>query len=188
MKTCKSCKEKFEVKYFNQKYCMIKDECIKAFYQENKEKKQSKAEKEARKEKKEAKVNMMTHKDYLKLLQVVFNTFIRLRDKDLPCISCGKTKAEEFHAGHYIATTYQYLRFNENNCHKQCSKCNTHLRGNSIPYRIELINRIGLPEVEKLESERHLPLKITIPEIQGQIKLYKLKIKELKNNTCSLNN
>ena len=28
-------------------------------------------------------------------------------------------------AGHYWATTYSYLRFNEDNVHKQCSKnCN----------------------------------------------------------------
>jgi hypothetical protein len=170
---CKNCKDKFVVKYFLQKYCMDKDECIKAFIQDKKGN-------EIKEKISKMKENLISHKDYIKIFQTVFNTFIRLRDKDKPCISCGVYKCEEFHAGHYIASTYQYLRFNELNVHKQCSKCNTHLRGNLIPYRIELINRIGLNEVENLENNRHQVLQITIPEIKEQIKKYKVQIKSLQ--------
>ena len=131
-------------------------------------------------EKKAIKEKLLTHKDYIKLLQVVFNTYIRLRDSELPCISCGVYQCEEFHAGHYVATTYQYHRFNELNVWKQCSRCNTHLRGNLIPYRIELINRIGLKGVEEIENTRHKTLEITIPEIKEQITKYKQLIKQLK--------
>jgi len=125
------------------------------------------------------KIALKSHKDYIQDLQKVFNTYIRKRDELKPCVSCGVFKAEEFHAGHYIATTYQYLRFNELNVWKQCSKCNTHLRGNSIPYRMELINRIGIEAVEKLEHDRNKLFKITIPEIKKLIEYYKLKIKSL---------
>lgn len=152
---------------------MEKDECVKAFYLSSKEKllcEKVKVMKEG----------LLTHKDYIKLLQTVFNTYIRKRDKDLPCVSCGTLKAEEFHAGHYIASTFQYLRFNEFNVWKQCSRCNTHLRGNSIPYRIELINRIGLQEVERLENERHLKFDKSIPELKELIKIYREKVKQLK--------
>ena len=152
---------------------MVKDECIKAFVE-------SKKDKEWKVKKAQMKSDLLTHKDYIKLLQVTFNTFIRLRDKDLPCISCGVLKCEEFHAGHYIASTYQYHRFNTKNVHKQCSRCNTHLRGNLISYRIELIKRIGLEEVEYLENSRHMMLEITIPDIKDLIIKYKEKIKELK--------
>jgi len=152
---------------------MVKDECIKAFVE-------SKKDKEWKVKKAQMKSDLLTHKDYIKLLQVTFNTFIRLRDKDLPCISCGVLKCEEFHAGHYIASTYQYLRFNEFNVWRQCSRCNTHLRGNLISYRIELIKRIGLEEVEYLENSRHMMLEITIPDIKDLIIKYKEKIKELK--------
>jgi len=132
-----------------------------------------------RKENAEMKKSILTHKDYLKILQIAFNNFIRKRDEKLSCISCGTYTAEEFHAGHYIATTYSYLRFNEFNCWKQCSKCNTHLRGNSIPYRIELIKRIGLKAVEGLENDRHLDLKLSISEIKEMIQEYRFKLKEL---------
>ena len=42
--------------------------------------------------------------------QVVFNAFIRERDKDLPCISCGRKLGLQ--AGHYYPTQgYDGLRF-----------------------------------------------------------------------------
>jgi len=122
-----------------------------------------------------------THGQWIQDFQKVFNKFIRLRDLGIPCISCGTAKAEDWHAGHYIATTYQYLRFNELNVNVQCSKCNTHLRGNLIPYRIALIEKIGLVAVEELENTRHLTLKLTIPEIKEQIEIYKAKIKSIES-------
>jgi hypothetical protein len=175
MAKCKNpnCKDKFKPKYFLQKHCMEKEECIALEI----EMKKATIWKEKRAEWKE---DLKTKGDWIKVLQITFNTFIRVRDKELPCISCLKTKVEEFHAGHYIATTYQYHRFNEDNVHKQCSQCNTHLRGNLIPYRIELIKRIGLDRVQYLENTRHMMLELTIPEIQELIKEYKFKTKELK--------
>jgi len=172
-KSCKVCKNKFEVDPYKPFIVWCSVDCAYK-HQENLKSKKQKKELSTMRE------ALKSHKDYIKLFQAVFNTYIRMRDKKLPCVSCGVYKCEEFHAGHYIASTYQYLRFNEFNVHKQCSKCNTHLRGNSIPYRIELIKRIGLNEVEYLENTRHMMLEITIPEIKEKIIEYKKKIKELK--------
>lgn len=174
LRRCKSCLEKFIPNRPLQGCCSYT--CSLSYSRLLKEKKDAK---DWRDKKKVMKEKLMTFSNHIKLFQAVFNTFIRLRDKDKPCVSCGVEKCEEFHAGHYIASTYQYLRFNELNVHKQCSKCNTHLRGNSIPYRIELINRIGLAEVEYLENSRHMMLEITIPEIKEKIIEYKKKIKLL---------
>ena len=129
---------------------------------------------------KDMKESLMKRSDYVKLFQIVFNSYIRERDKELPCVSCGRFKVDEWHAGHYIASTYQYHRFNPSNVHKQCNQCNTHFRGNLIPYRIELIKRIGLEEVEYIENTRHMMLEITIPELRELIIEYKLKTKQLK--------
>ena len=173
---CKHCKTKFIPKRFLMKYCCETEECAKAFNEFAK----AKMQKNWNKEKKVIKENLMTKGDWIKICQTHFNTYIRLRDAHLPCISCGVYNCEEFHAGHYIATTYQFLRFNELNVHKQCSKCNTHLRGNSIPYRINLIKKIGLKAVEKLENERHLNFELDINGIKELTELYKQKIKDLK--------
>src|SRR5690349_25089753 len=78
-----------------------------------------KALKEHRFKSKELKEKLLTHKDWLGNLQKVFNKFIRERDKDLPCITCGTIAKVEYAAGHFYPTTYQFLRFNEDNVNKQ---------------------------------------------------------------------
>lgn len=161
---------------------MVKDECIKAFAEENKANRIKAQENEEKKKNKAEKEANMTKPDWIKLLQITFNTFIRLRDKDEPCISCGTRKPVKYDAGHYWPTTYSFLRFNEDNVHKQCSNnCNMKKHGNQAEYRIRLIKRIGLNRVEKLDSDRHKRLDLTIPEIKELIGVYKEKIKQLKN-------
>ena len=80
--------------------------------------------------------------DLKKLARGVFQKWVRLRDKDLPCISCGTFTSEIFHAGHfYPATPYTGMIFDEQNTHRQCVHCNVYLHGNLINYRIGLIKR-----------------------------------------------
>ena len=80
----------------------------------------------------------------------VFNRFIRNRDRDESCISCGNFTTLQ--AGHYYsAGRFPALRFNENNVHGQCLKCNYYESGNLINYRKNLIHKIGIEEVEKLD-------------------------------------
>ena len=137
------------------------------------------AEKESKEKTKAMKIGLLTHSDYLKMLQTVFNAFIRKRDAELPCISCGTQKNVEYAAGHFYPTTYQYLRFNEDNVHKQCNKsCNMMKRGNLLEYRPALIKKIGMERVEVLDNTRHLHLDLSIPEIKEQIIIYKQKLKE----------
>jgi hypothetical protein len=65
---------------------------------------------------------------FIKQAQHAFNEFIRYRDRDFPCISCGRHHDGQYHAGHFRTTgASPELRFDEDNCHKQCSACNNHL-------------------------------------------------------------
>lgn len=139
-------------------------------------------DKRERKELKDRKQALLSRPDYLLLAQKVFNTYIRERDKLLPCISCGTSANVKYDAGHFWAAgNYSFLRFNENNVHKQCSnKCNKHLSGNLIEYRFNLIRRIGEDEVLKLDEVRHELLRLSIPEIKELIIEYRDKLKELK--------
>jgi hypothetical protein len=152
---------------------METDECVGAFLSDL-----SKAnDKRWAKEKKVRKEALKTRSEWLKDLQDVFNTFIRLRDKDKPCISCG-TFTGKMNAGHYKSVGGSpELRFNELNVHKQCEYCNTHLSANLIEYRIGLVKRIGVEQVEFLERKDHEPLKLTVDEIKEKIRIYKDKIK-----------
>ena len=171
---CKNCKEKFEPKTFNRKFC-YKDECIDAYFKYLKKK----AEKKWRKEKKIRKDNLKTIQDLLKEAQIIFNSYIRLRDKDDPCISCGKTNLKKVNAGHYIASgKSKYLTFHLDNVSKQCEYCNNFLHGNLVEYRLGLIKKIGLERVEYLEENRHKTKKYTRQELLDIIDEYKEKIKK----------
>lgn len=175
-KTCKVCGTVFLPKNSFQKCIVI--ECVIA---QAKEKELIREGKRQNKERKEGRESLMTHSDWLQLFQKVFNTFIRTRDKDLPCISCNTQKNVKYDCGHFYPTTYSYLRFNEDNCHKQCSSdCNVHKSGNIHEYRVNLIKKIGIERVEKLDADKHLSLKLTIAEIKDLIILYRKKTKELK--------
>ena len=176
---CKNCKEVFEPKWFNWKFC-DKDLCHNLGVKDLVKKEREKKAKQERKETKKAKEALLTHRDYLKLFQTVFNTYIRTRDKHLPCISCGKNNNKQFHAGHYRSVgSCPELRFEELNVWRQCATCNTYLHGNLIEYRKELINRIGVEKVEWLEGYQPSN-KMLIAEIKEKIKQYKTKINALK--------
>jgi len=98
-----------------------------------------------------------------------------------PCISC-RTKANvKYDAGHYISVSESpALRFNEDNVHKQCSNyCNKNKHSNFHAYRFHLIDKIGIEKVEALESSRHIPIHLSIPEIEELKRLYKQKIKDI---------
>lgn len=120
---------------------------------------------------------------YIKISrQVIFNTYIRLRDKGKSCISCNKRLTENYDAGHfYTVKNYSFLRFNEDNVHGQCGQCNQHLHGNLVEYSRKLKLRIGEKKFIELEESRHKELLLTKEEIQKLIARYKLKIKEIQS-------
>jgi hypothetical protein len=144
---------------------------------------------EAKKEKKEwskekavLKDKITSKAEWLNIAQKVFNTYIRMRDKALPCISCGTNKQDiQYHAGHFYAVGgYSNLRFDEDNVHKQCGNyCNKNLHGNLIAYSEQLPLRIGIERFEALKSRRGQVVHYSIPEIKEMIQHYKIKIKKL---------
>ena len=142
----------------------------------------SKASKERaeRKELKARKEKLKSRGDYARETQAVFNKYIRLRDHNLPCISCGRYHEGQYHAGHYRTVGGNpELRFEELNCHKQCSVCNNHKSGNIVEYRINLIKRIGSVRLEWLEGP-HEPAKYTIDDLKEIKAKYRTLANELK--------
>jgi len=173
--TCKVCGEGFIKQKMGQKTCSIKCAII---FAGNKTAKA--AATLARKEKKAAIEKLKTRQDWLKEAQKAFNEYIRLRDAELPCVSCGRFHQGQYHAGHYRTTkAAPELRFSELNTHKQCSVCNNHLSGNITEYRINLVKKIGVEYVEWLEGP-HKPQRLMIEDIKEIIVHYKAKNSELK--------
>ena len=179
MPKCKFCKQtashKFGLNYFCDTECAYKQA------RATQAKKATKDAREQRERDRERLKQLKTRSEWLREAQTVFNKYIRLRDAGLPCISCGAPDdgSRQMHAGHYKTVgAHPALRFDESNCHLQCSRCNNFLSGNLLPYRVALIAKVGQAEVDRLEGPQE-PLKLTIPEIQELIATYKAKCKEL---------
>ncbi|ROM29290.1 hypothetical protein BK645_09990 [Pseudomonas protegens] len=133
-----------------------------------------------RREIKDRKEALKTRADHLKDAQKAVNEFIRLRDKDLPCVSCGRFHEGQWHAGHFRSVNaHPELRFEPLNIWRQCAPCNTHKSGDLLNYRQELVRRIGADAVEWLEGP-HLPKKYTVEQLKALAAEYRAKTKELK--------
>ena len=180
IKKCKQCKSPFTPFNSMQKVCGA--QCAQDFAVAEREKKEAKAKSDEVKRVRQ-KLKQLSLKDRPKALRAAreaFNAFIRYRDKDDVCISCGRHHQGQYHAGHYKTKgAHPELEFNELNVHKQCAPCNNHLSGNIVNYRIRLIDKIGLDKVEWIEGP-HETKKYTVDELWQIRDEYKAKLKELK--------
>jgi len=180
---CKVCRIKFEPKFNGHAWCS--DQCQDAIIAATLKKVRANNSKAERKATKERKKSLKTKSDYKKEAQAVFNRFIRLRDSEQPCISCGIVGESGGLGGYWDAGHYRSrganpeLAFNEDNCHKQCKRCNRQLSGNVVNYRIRLLDRIGVERVEALEGN-HEPLRYGIDDYKRIKAEYSAKIKGLK--------
>jgi hypothetical protein len=171
MPRCKHCKETFEPLRFNQKFC-LKSECIAKGYDEH--------WKKVRKPKMKQEDKENDVKYWAKEAKTICHFYIRQRDKDKGCISCGK-KLEKgnIDAGHLWSSHYHsYLRYDEFNINAQCSRpCNKDLSGDVNNYRINFVKRYGIDKLNYLDSMAHKTKRWTIDELKQIIETYKQKLK-----------
>lgn len=173
---CKTCREWFEPVMPIQPTC-LNEECQVAFAIAHAQKERKKTEarlkrlkkERAQKERRELakrKEAVLGSGHYMDLADKAFQRWARLRDHNDPCISCGRYEWEipydgrlggKWDGGHYLSKgAHTEIRYNEDNCHKQCKHCNKTLSGNQAEYRARLIAKIGLERVEKLEGPHEL--------------------------------
>lgn len=176
MSKCKICKQPFQKRSMSHKCCSV--ECAAEFARMEREKK-------SRKEVLKRKDQLKTRSDWIKTAQVAFNAYIRYRDKDKSCICCGEplnagSIGGGFDCGHYRSTgSAPHLRFDERNAHGQRKHCNRWRAGRAVDYRIGLIKRLGIEQVEALEADQTIR-KWAIDELKEITETYRNKLKELK--------
>ena len=115
----------------------------------------------------------------LKKAEKVFNAWIRRRDSDEPfckCISCGKVCYTcNMDAGHYVPVRGgSFLRFHEWNVNAECKGCNGFDDFHLVGYRKNLIEKIGIENVQWLEANRRTVKKWTRSELEIIIQKYSL--------------
>lgn len=152
MKTCKICKKEFV------QYNTIQNKCTDCAIKIGISKPKKLNYQKIKKEKLEAlQTKKQTYVKKVNAHKLIFQKWIRTRDKNNSCISCNCIVASGFDAGHYYkAENYSGLIFDERNCHKQCEKCNRMLQGNNLEYGNNLRLKFGIEFMEKLRLDAYL--------------------------------
>lgn len=172
---CKVCDEKYQKFSSTQQACSPK--CALELVERKKQR-------EFNKETRRLKEKIKSRSDWLSLAQIEFNKYIRLRDADQPCISCNDNIGDKFTGGSYDAGHYRSrgaspeLRFHEDNCFKQCKKCNRQYSGNVANMRIGILKRIGQERLDIIEGS-HPVRKYTIEEAKEIRAYYRALCKEI---------
>ena len=176
-KKCKICSGYFNTRNSTQVVCCM--ECALALSEMKKEKR---ARSDWHQRKKIMREKLETPSDRKNKLQVIFNEFIRLRDRGQPCISCNRSmEGKKVHAGHFYSVgRFPELRYVEENCHAQCEWCNIHLHGNGALYRLNLEKRIGSKMLEDLDKKAGISVHLMDHEIKELTEYYKYCVKEEK--------
>lgn len=156
-KKCRTCKQKFIPKNSLQIVCS--PSCAMQHVVEQSERKKKRQEKLQRDELRIRREKLKTKSDWSKEAQVAVNRYIFWRDYGKPCIACGRPLNYGVRGGAVDASHYRsrgsasHLRYNVFNIHAGCVRCNRELSGNLIPFRINLIEKIGADRVESLEHD-----------------------------------
>lgn len=181
-RTCKakSCRKRFSPK--NNGQVVHTYQCGIEYTKQLREKKEKDQGKDIRRKNKKIEREMMTLSDYKKEFETVFNAYIRERDKNDPCISCGSTGDFRRTAGHYFPTTHGSVRFHEDNVNVQCwYNCNKNRHGNLSEYLPRLIKKIGKERFEEMERIKNQERsELSIPEVILLKEEYKEKLRKLK--------
>jgi len=184
MTKCAICKAVYIKWSMSQKVCG-KVECAKAYARKVILRIEQKARKAEAKAIFQRKMELKPRSYWIRTAKRYFHRYIRMRDKDQPCISCGTTlQPNKFggsvDAGHFRSVgSAKHLEFDSYNVHAQCKRCNRDLSGNHSEYRKGLIERIGMGNVEWLEANQDTR-KLSITELKEIISIYKTKWEELQ--------
>lgn len=108
---------------------------------------------------------VMSRKRLIKKLDSVFSIYIRQRDKK--CVQCGSR--ENLTCGHLFSRVAHSTRWDEKNCHCQCTGCNMSHEFNPHNFTLWFVRRFGLLEYELLNKKYNTTAKYTNAELQLMI-------------------
>ena len=124
-----------------------------------------------------------------KALDRAFSRYIRLRDTKVQgdvrygkCCTCGVIKPfEDIDAGHYVDRSNKCTRWDEQNVHGQCQKCNRFLSGASDEYALFLQKKYGKTILEELNRRKWQVCKFSPLLVKEMTREYREKCKEYEN-------
>lgn len=124
-------------------------------------------------------------KDYIKQLDGIFSTYIRLRDSTkewiVICPLCwARINWKQAQNMHFITRWCWRYRYDEDNCHAGCMRCNVILHWNYIIYTRWMQNHYGIKKVDEMINNKANIFKISTPRLVELIEYYTKKTDKLQ--------
>lgn len=98
-----------------------------------------------------------------------------VRSSEFSCVTCGKCLLfAKRQAGHYLPRAVKATRWDLDNVHVQCDKCNVGLGGNLVKYEKYMRDTYGKTTVEKYEQilEDYNTGRLKEPTLEEMVKKY----------------
>lgn len=132
-------------------------------------------------QKKPKKTKAPSRSKLVKKADTVFSTFIRLRDADkhwiVKCPLCwAKNHWKQAQNMHFITRACWLYRYDEDNCHAGCYRCNCILNWNYIAYTRYMQNKYWIETVDHMIAESKKIHKLATSELHTIIEKYTNKI------------
>ncbi len=134
----------------------------------------------------------LTREEALEVADREFSLLMRAyyasEDGSVRCVTCGELMEWRgtgvAHWGHYVDRRYLWTRWDVNNGGVQCESCNCFGMGMRDKMRLTLLARHGVEEVERIEREKVLLLKVNIEEILELSESFRAKRLEIQKEKC----
>ena len=117
------------------------------------------------------------------VLDKVFSLYIRARDHNR-CVTCWTT--ENPTNWHLFSRVANSTRFDELNCHCQCSGCNMQHENDPQPFIRRFKNKYWEQAFEDLHTKRHTTIKFDIQWYKEKIQYYKQQTLSLKQEDVKI--
>ena len=118
-----------------------------------------------------------------------FSRFIRARDtafisNGIPmamCITCGRTYdvIHEMDAGHFVKRDRKGTRYNEQNVHVQCTRCNRYRSGEEFAHGVAIDRLYGTGTAEKLYALGSAKARLSKEDLARIAEEYKQKYRDI---------
>lgn len=110
-----------------------------------------------------------------------FSKYIRERDTDYrnigQCITCSEFKSKDkLDCGHFISRRFQATRYDEQNAHAQCSKCNRFENGNQYAHGKAIDKKYGEGTADDIFQKSRMTCKRTQDDFERIAKKFKEKL------------
>jgi len=124
-----------------------------------------------------------TRKSLVIKLDTVFSQYIRRKDATddiATCVTCGKKDHwKKLQNGHFMSRRHYNTRWDEDNCHVQCSGCNVFRAGEIYLYNKYLCTKFYKNFPDMLYAKSNISVKFTDVDLIDMIEKYTLLLDSL---------